>query len=310
MKRVYDFFKNFYWLPIIGVALNIIFGLVAFGLDYSNEQFSFPGVGSVLFALFLVSSLGFCVFFAYRTRHLHITKIRNQASNFMKLASWLSFAIAILFFIFETAKLIATPYLENPSAFTFPRIARYILSLPLSAYFFFEAFPTKIKKTKIVIPNFVKYILSTCTILWGVFSVFHMYFYENLSTTNMLKNWQIIYYLVLTLFFLFEAKFKFVNQKGFTYMLFSSITFILATTFSLIVILALSFSFLPLDYSECFTEIEYVTAFIFGLFAMARLHTTKRTMKHIMDNDEKGTYSDKFNKKPNDFATDPVEESE
>ncbi len=310
MKKVYDFFRKFYWLPIIGVILNAIFGLVAFGLDYSNEQFKFPGVGSILFIIFLVSSLGFCVFFAFKTKHLHITKIRNQSSNFMKLASWLACAASLLFFLFETAKIIATPYLENPSAFTFPRIARYILCLPLSAYFFFEAFPTKIKKTKIVIPNIVKYILSTCTILWGIFSIFHMYFYQELSTTNMLKNWQLIYYLVITLFFLFEAKFKYVNQKGFAFVLLSSALFIIATSFSVTVILSLSFSFLPLDYSESFTEIEYVTAFIYGLYAFARLHAIKRTMKHIMDNDEKGTYSSKFKKKPDDFATESTHQSQ
>ncbi len=308
MKKVYDFFRKFYWLFILGVVLNVVFGLVSFGMDYENEQFVFPKVGSTLFFIFLISSIGFAFFFAFKTQHLHITKVRNQTSNFLKLASWLAFSISIFFFIFETVKFIFTPYIEGASSLTFPRIARYILTLPLAAYFFFEAFPTKIKKKKIVIPRFVNYILSTCTILWGILSILAVYFYEKLSTTNMLKNWQIIFYLVLTLFFLFETKFKFINQKGFCYVLSSALLFVLAVSFSVTVVLSLSLGFLPLDHSESFTEVEYILGFLFGLYAFARLHAMKKTMKHIMDNDDKGSFSSKFKKKPDDFATESAEQ--
>jgi hypothetical protein len=308
MKRVYDFFRKFYWLFILGVILNVAFGLVAFGMDYENEQFVIPRVGSTLFLIFLISSLGFAIFFAYKAKNLHITKVRNQASNFLKLASWLSCAIAIFFFVFESIKFIFTKYIDGASAITFPRVARYILTLPLAAYFFLEAFPTKIKKKKIVIPRFLNYILSVCTIIWGIMSILAVYKYEKLSSTNMLKNWQIIFYLVLTLFFLFEAKFKHVNQKGFCYVLSAASLFILAVSFSITVILSLSFGFIPLDHSESFTEVEYVLGFLFGLYAFARLHAMQKTMKHIMDNDDKGSFSSKFNKKPNDFATDSAEQ--
>lgn len=307
MKKVYDFFRKFYWLFIVGVLLNVIFGILAFGKDYENEQFVFPGVGSILFLVLLVASLSFAVFFAFKTQHLHITKVRNQTSNFLKLASWLACAITIFFFGYETLKLVLTPYVENASAFTFPRIVRYILSLPVAAYFFFEAFPTKIKKKKIVIPRFINYILSVCTIIWGIMSILAVYFYEKLSTTNMLKNWQIIFYLALTLFFLFEAKFKHVNQKGFCYVLSSAVLFILAVSFSITVVLSLSFGFIPLDHSESFTEVEYMLGFLYGLYAFARLHAMQKTMKHIMDNDDRGTFSSKFKRKPDDFATESAE---
>lgn len=308
MKKVHDFFKKFYWLFILGAVLNVIFGLVAFGLDYSNEQFIFPRVGSSLFFLSLIITLGFAVYFSYETRHLHITKIRKQSSNFLKLTSWLAFSVAILFFLFETIKIIAVPYLEEPGVFTFPRIARYLLCLPLAGYFFIEAFPTKIKKKKIVFPIGLRYAFSICTILWGIFSILTIYFDQNLSTTNMLKNWQIIFYLALTFFFLFEAKFEHIKPNGLSYILSATVLFILASSFSVTVILSLSLNFLPLDYSECYTEVEYVSAFIFGLYAYARLHAILKTMKHIMDNDEKGTFSSKFNKTPNDFATDSAEQ--
>lgn len=316
MKKVYDFFRKFYWLFLIGGFINIIFGTVAFALDYKNQQFVFPAVCSILFVVFLAASLSFAIFFAHKTKHLHITKIRKQSSNFLKLSTWLALAAITLLFIAETVKLVSKSYISDPSDFTPARIARYILCLPLIAYFLINALPSKIKKTKIVIPNVIKYILSVCSILWCLSGLLSAYFYEKLAETNMAKNWQIIIYLALTFFFLFEAKFEHLKPSNFAYVLSAFTSFLLVMSFSVTIIISSSLGFIPIyidagqNVYECFSAVENLVVFLLGLYAFARMHAVYRTMKHVMDNDEKGSFSSKFNKKPNDFATDSKKASQ
>ena len=77
---------------------------------------------------------------------------------------------------------------------------------------------------------------------------------------------------------------------------------ILSFTYSISAIIALSLNFFQINtYSS---EPQLLTDFAIGLYALARLYAIPKTMKHVMDNDDTGSFSSKFNKLPDDFASD------
>ena len=313
MKNVYEFIKRYYWLFLVGGFINIIFGVLAFALDYEEQRFVFPAVCSLLFVIFLCCSLAFAIFYSYKTMHPHITKIRKQSSNFLKLSTWLAFSAVALLFVAESAKIISINYIADPSEFTASRIVRYILCLPLMGYFFVNGLPRKLKKKRLDVPKPLKYTFSVCAILWGISGVVAAYQYEKLDAMNMTKNWQIIIYLVITFFFLFEAKFEHLKPSNFPYVLSASVLFILVMSFSVSVVLAGAAGFIPTYISagnnqyESFSAFENLVVFLIGLYAYARMHALGTTIKHVMDTTE-GTFSSKFNKNPDTFATNEQDE--
>lgn len=311
MRKVYSFLRrHFIWAVVAGVACFAL-GMLAFALDYkkTTSRFSFPGIGSAIFLLVLAATAGYVIYFACHTKKLHITKIRKQSSNFLKLSTWLAAAMALVLFIYETSNIVTfAQYGEGllQENFTFVRSTRYVLTLLLSAYFCVAALPAKFRRKKIVIPKPIKYILSISTVLWGIFGLLSVYFYEGLSFTNVLKLWQVLMYLVFIFFFLAEAQFEHIKPNGFIYICAALAAFTMSMAFNVSTIFALSTRLV--DDMNSFSEIELVTSFSIALYALSRVHAIQRTMKHVMDNSDKHSFSSKFKRKPDDFAT-PEEET-
>lgn len=305
MKKAYEIFKKLIPYVIVGAVITTIFGIVAYGLNYNKATSTFivPEVCSLLFIGFLAVTVGYVIFFSIKSRHLHITKIRKN-SNFLKLTSWLTAAVLVLLFIFETAKLIAEPYIEDATGFNAWRVIRYILTLPFAAYFIIEAFPKKIKKTKINFPNWLRYTLSICAILWCVSGLLSIYFSDFMTTTNVIKNFQIILYLVFSVFFVFEGKFEHLKPNNVGYLITSLLSFVLSMGLGLSTIISLAAGFISTY--KCCSEIELTTYAVIGIYALSRVFAILSTMKHVIDHDETGSYSRKFNKGLDDFADEPT----
>lgn len=303
MKKVYKFFMIFLPVLLCGIGLNVIFSVVAFGLDFDKvtATYKFPATTTILFFVFFALSLGFAFYFSSNTKHLYITKIRKK-SNFLKLSSWLAASVLVFLFLIETSRLIAISHIKSPAIFNGWRIARYILTVPFAAYFVIMVFPTKIKKKKIIIPNAIKYILDVVAIAWCVVSVFFFYFYEKLTITNSFMIWGMVLYTIAALFFVFEARFEHLKSNNFCYVLFGILLCIVSFTYSISAIIALSLNFFQINTHS--TEPQLLTDFAIGLYALARLYAIPKTMKHVMDNDDTGSFSSKFNKLPDDFASD------
>ena len=306
MKKVYKFFMTFLPVLLCGIGLNVIFSVVAYGLDFDkvSATYKFPATTTILFFVFLGLSVGFAFYFSANTKHLYITKIRKK-SNFLKLSSWLAASVLIFLFLVETARLVAFDHIADPAKFDGWRIARYVLTIPFAAYFIIMVFPTKIKKKKIIIPNAIKYILDIVAIAWCIVSVFSFYFYDKLTITNSFMIWEIVLYTIAALFFVFEARFEHLKANNFLYVLFASLLCIVSFTYSISSIIALSSNFFQVNtYSS---EPQLLADFGIGLYALARLYAIPKTMKHVMDNDDSGSFSSKFNKQPDDFASDDDE---
>jgi len=302
MKKVYSFMRrHFNW---VGIASFLVVGcgLIAFMLDYNKETswFSFPAVGSMLFILSLLASLAYIVYFAWNTKKIHITRIRKQSTSFLMLATWLAAAMMLILFIYETITLATLIKVGALASFGFIRTMRYLLTIVTFAYFLIAALPQKIRRKKIEAPKLVKYFTSIGTILWAIFGLLSVYFYDKMTTNNILKIWQIIVYLVFIFFFLMEAKFEHIKPDGFFYIGACLGTYIITMAFCVTTIIALAAGFV--SDNMAFTEIELVMSFTIGFYAYARVHAIQRTIKHVMDNSDKNTFSSKFKKKPNDFA--------
>ena len=52
------------------------------------------------------------------------------------------------------------------------------------------------------------------------------------------------------------------------------------------------------------SETQHITNFGLALYSLARIYAIPNTMKYVMDNDDTGSFSSKFNKLPDDFADD------
>ena len=288
---------------LCGIGLNVIFSLIAYGLDFDDitAKYVFPSVTATLFFVFFILSLAFAGLFAAKSKHLYITRIRKK-SSFLKLSSWLAASILLLLFLHETARLLAIGHVQNPAIFDGWRIARYVLTIPFSAYFVVMVFPTKIKKTRIKIPNGIKYFLSLCAIAWCIVSALTFYFSQDLSMTNSFMHWEIIYSLICAMFFIFEAKFEYLKPNNALYVFFTLATCIIGFTFSVSGILGLSMGFFESNVG--LSETQHITNFGLALYALARIYAIPNTMKYVMDNDDTGSFSSKFNKLPDDFADD------
>ena len=72
MKKICSFFLTFLPVMLCGIGLNVIFSLIAYGLDFDSvtAKYVFPSVTATLFFVFFISSLAFAGLFAVKSKHL------------------------------------------------------------------------------------------------------------------------------------------------------------------------------------------------------------------------------------------------
>lgn len=296
MKETYKFLTKNLPIILIGSIITTILGVIALYLGYNQATswLSLKGACTIIFALVGFATMCYAGYIAFKTKDVHITKIK-KSSGFLRVAAYLAFAMTIFMFGLDLIRLIIASYKEIDSIyFSAWRIIRFILALPLSFHFLFMALPAKFKRRRVVIPKSLIYITATSTVLWAVFSLLSAYFYNWLATMNILKIWQIIVYLVFAVFFLFEIKFEHIkpSPKGFVFT--GCLAFIVPMAFSLTTVIGLSLRIIPT--SKSFSAAELISSLIIGIYAFARVFAVPHTIKSVLDNRDSSTSSSKFDR--------------
>ena len=294
MKKTYNFLSKSLLAIIICSLITTAIGVVALLLGYNptTSWLKIKGACTIIFAIFGFGTACYALYMSINARSIHIEKIKRD-SGFLKAASYLAFAVIFFIFSFELIKMILASYQEKFSAFfSIWRILKCFFALPCSLHFLFMALPTKYKRKKIKIPKILLFITSISTVFWAIFGLLSAYFYDFLTTMNILKIWQILIYLIFALFFLTEVKFEHIKPSPRLYIFVSSITFIASMAFTLTTIIGLISGIIPVEKS--FSAVELTSSLMVGIYALSRCFAIANTMKHVIINSDSSSHSSKF----------------
>ena len=292
MKQVYKFLsKHLFYFLICALACTGS-GSLAMYLGYNSKTswLQVSGACTILFAIIILATVAYAIFISYKMPSCHITRIKKKYT-FLKITSVLAFVLLFFMFIRETWTLIKATYQDaQETFFSTWRFLKYIASLPASVYFLIMALPSRTRRRKrIEIPKLVQYITSIGLIAWGVFGLLAAYFYDIMSFKNILKIWQLLIYLALIVFFLFEAKFVHLNDGKRThrgYIFTGLLSFIVAMAFSLSTTISMIFRVVPTDTGVSFSAVEVFTSFAIGLYALSRICAYNNTVRTIIYNSD------------------------
>ncbi|MBO5357054.1 MAG: hypothetical protein J6A95_04725 [Clostridia bacterium] len=296
MKETYKLLSKILLIIIIGAIITTIFGVVAVYLGYNNitNHLNIKGACTIIYLIFGALTVCCAGYAAFKVKSLHIKKIRKN-SGFLKAASYLAFAVIFFTFCFELVRIIIASYTNSfLEYFSTWRLLKLAFSLPCSLHFLFMALPTKLRRRRVKIPKSILYITSVSTVLWAVFGLLSAYFYNQLTTTNILKIWQIIIYLIFAVFFLFEIKFEHIKPSSRAYLFTSLLAFIASMAFTLTTIIGLISGII---YSKnSFSALELLGSLVIGIYALSRMFAIKYTIKYVMSTSDNSSHSSKFDK--------------
>ncbi len=276
MEKTYNLFKRF--LPIIFItsAIGLIFALFTLMYYYNGatKSIDFKNVIPIVTLIVFVVAIIVCIIFTVKTDKIHITKIK-KSSSMSKFATLLSVALATALFLFDFIK-----FVIEPNTTSTLKIFRLLVFVPFIAYLVLEIIPTKIKRKRVQIPNWLSITTSICTIVWCILGLLAIYFWTGLETTNIFKLQHIFYYVFAVLFFLFEIKFKLISQKGcrgyiLTSLILFSYTFI---TSGAIIIVKFTGGLNEITLSD----FETFMPLALGLYALSKMIAVQETIKFVM----------------------------
>ncbi len=296
MKETYKLLSKILLVIIVGSVISTVFGVVAVYLGYNNttNHLNIKGACTIIYLIFGALTVCCAGYAAFKVKSLHIKKIRRN-SGFLKAASYLAFAVIFFTFCFELVRIVIASYTNSFSEFfTVWRLLKLVFSLPCSLHFLFMALPTKLRRIRVKIPKAILYITSVSTVLWAVSGLLSAYFYNQLATTNILKIWQIIIYLIFAVFFLFEIRFEHIKPSSRAYLFTSLLAFIASMAFTLTTIIGLISGII---YSRnSFSALELLGSLVIGIYALSRMFAIKYTIKYVMSTIDNSSHSSKFDK--------------
>ncbi len=284
MRKTYALMKKFIPIIMCGLVPTIVFGILSFSICYNPETYSLkiPTAVTCIFLALIVIFIALSAYVAVKCDGVKVTKIRK--CSFSKFASYLAAVSTLIGFIYDL-----TVIIEDPHSFGIFRTIRFILSLALFAYFVISALPKQIKHKKTVFPRYLTRTLSVCTVFWGLCGIFSIYFYDKLLTSEISRISQILIYVFITLFFLFEAEAEHLEPKYRPYIFSALALGILVCAFPVPMILIPSV--------QRFSAMELSYPISIGIYAVSRIVSLMKTMKRSIDereNLEAAKYSDDY----------------
>lgn len=287
MQKTLNLFKKM--LPII-ISLTMgafFFGLLSFIYYYNNATMSvnFKSIISIIYIIFTACAYGTAIAFSVKAKHIHIRKIK-RTNNFFKFSSLLAAIMATALFLFDFFRFVTVESLSSSW-----RLVRLIFFIPLICHIVIGLIPKKYKRHTIVVPKWLKIASSVGSVLWSIFGLLTIYFWNALPTTNFFKLMHVFFYLFAILFFLFEAKFELLKPNHRLYIFFSLALFIHSVTFVGTTMFAKLFGSLS---KVALSEFELVCALCIGIYALSRVYSIAVTLRHIKENSDDIHHSRKF----------------
>ena len=272
MKETFKLFKKYLPLVFIFSTLGLLSGLLALVSNYSEETISVDilNVIPVMTLLIMAVAIAFSVTLTAKVDKIYIKRVKKD-SGFSKFAAALVAALGSALFFFDFFR-----FVNNPSQFSALRILRLLVFIPFVAYMVVTLIPKKIHRRKIVLPEWVSPLTSIATLVWCILGLMTIYFYDLLPTTNQFKLIFLIYYVLVTVFFLFEVKFELLKPSHRAYILSSLVLFVFSYTLSGAIMFA---KFLGRLSNVSISEFEIFLSFAIGLYAFSRMVAVQHTLK-------------------------------
>ncbi|MBQ7906369.1 MAG: hypothetical protein IJ309_00185 [Clostridia bacterium] len=301
MKKTYRRFKLF--LPIIAglVVFTTLIGIFMFAFNYLDSNphgIHFSNVSPILFFVFLAITIGFSIYFVLSNKHIYITRTKND-SGFFKFSSLFAILAVITLSCYDLWALLQ--YGQGLDMARIFKVLRLIASIPAIVYLVLNALPKRINRQNVVIPELPKKICSIAAILWSAFGLLAIFTYSNPQQFVFFKVMVIIYYILLTLYFLFDAKNSFISPNAKLNIVSAIILFIVSFAFTVSALFGIIIGKIDMisDIGRLhvgISEFELVCALALGLYGFAKACEYATTLKYVIETESVSQY--KQHKKP------------
>jgi hypothetical protein len=262
MKKACSILKKPFAILCIALGLVCILGILAFSIAYNETTLNLEldSFVSILFlaVMGIVFVLGI-VFSVVIRKICPSDKVSN--SRVSTVCSAISAAAMLALFLSSVIRI---------TAFSLPGKLQIILSIIVCAYFVTEALCEK----KELIPLPLRQGLSIAPILWALAGMFDVYFTTNekLISTSTMFNAQVITYVVMALFFVFDAEDKYLKSKRTVLLPLAIATTLMSVAFSLSLIFC--FIFGTVNISDIGLPVFTLLASVgIGIFALSRVYS-------------------------------------
>ena len=277
MQKIYNLFRKYLPIVLVVSSITLVFGLLSLIYYYNESTVSidFKNVVPIFTVIFMAIAVLTSIIFSLKVDKLHITKIK-KSFGLCKFASLLAATLAAALFFFDFFR-----FVLNPGQFSSLRIIRLLVFIPFVIYIVLNVIPRKIKTRRIELPHWLKPTAAICTIVWSILGLLMIYFWPELPTTNLFKLIFLFYYVIVTLFFMFEIKFELLTPVVKGYVITALLLFVY--TFAVIGPLMIA-KFLGRLTEVTISEFEIFLAFALGIYAFAKLVAMQQTMRFVMKN--------------------------
>jgi len=290
MRETYKLMKKML-ISLASVFLFVfLFGVLSFSFMYETTSYSlkFPHVITILFYVLIATSVILAVLTTIRPKHIHITRIKKQNMIYLFGSGFVAVMMLVMF-VYEAIVVISRADL---TAYYVLRVSRWLLCLPTCGYFILNLIPNRIKNKKITIPLSLRAIFAFSTILWIISSLFTTYFNKTMLTTDIAKVTQLLAYVLLALFIIYDVLFDF-SGKGVKFLIFFALmSSVVTVSFQFSII----FCKIIATYSttRAFSIPEMFTTVALGLYGFSKVAAIAKTLLIVSDSRAESTHSHKF----------------
>lgn len=273
MKRTNKLFKLFIPLLLLSTLLATVFSSLAlcktFYEDTSNINMKSPY--AIFFVIFVLIALVLPAVFAILFKDLKITRTKRDLP-IIKLAASILLVSVIAFEVYDMIFM-------GKIGFEIWRFFRLLISFLLLLHLVFSILPAKAN-----IPPFAKYCANASMTIFCILSILSIYFYG--GATPIPEYFKILFimaYSFLTIFFLYDFKWKIMVTNPRAYVAIASMAFVfpaVVSITSLIGIIARSDIF-PQS-TVVISVFEMVLLLAFSFVCLAKVFAFKITVNHVI----------------------------
>lgn len=293
MKKTYRRFKLF--LPIIAglTVFTTLLGVFMFAFNYLETNpngIHFGTVAPILFIAFLVITVGFSVYFVFSNKHIFITRTKND-SGFFKFASVFAILAVIALSIYDFWALLQYgTVLDTARLF---KVFRLITVIPFLGFLVIQALPKRINRQNITVPDILVKICAVCAILWSAFGLLAIFTFNNPLQFPYFKVMVIIYYVLLTAYFLLDAKNNHISPNAKLNVVSGILLFVVSFAFAISTLFGEIIGKIVDMRLVGISEFELVCALALGIYGFSKASEYASTLKYVIETETVSQYKHK-----------------
>ena len=309
MKKTYHLLHKFIFIILAELIFVALLGVVSFAYLYnlSTDSLPYPHVITILFAIMVAATIATSVYVCINSHEIGVTRIK-KTNKFILFADAFAVVMMLIFFIYECVT--SMTYInKEQNAIVFFRVSRWIISIPALGYFIIQALPKKIRRTRVVIPDYLKLIASVCLILWCILGVFTTYFASHLTNPkDITKITMMFIYVIIAMFFILEGEFELIKARHKPYMIAAFTT--ATVTFAIPLGISIAKVFKPSMAWEALSQPELLVCAAIGIYALAKMFALVSTMALVIENSHGSTPSASKQRKSASQSSDTAPKAE